>query len=334
MKRRRRHALVEVSSDEASSSSSSSDFAPTKLKPKRISIVLNKKQLASPQLQCARSFRPPQECTAELKICNSAVSKFSRKQRSGRPVIEIKINTQGMSRKQTEGAAHIRGGAPQPEVPLETSGCPASSASKPTSHATKQSLELSDSDDSLLLVPVSSKSNGLESNSALTDVSDSIKTDIHQSPEGVQIELSLTGEHSSASASPKHQIVSDVENNLLLTNNSEMILSLESTTDVQIQSNISDLPVLKNPNTILPDTIPATNDETIVIIPTSSLSKTPSQKGRHSPNQRSRKLSHSSPSTRSTGDTLGYSFCQICQKNITSYNAEKRRSHVNRWVTF
>ncbi|KAL5258557.1 hypothetical protein ACHWQZ_G009141 [Mnemiopsis leidyi] len=32
----------------------------------------------------------------------------------------------------------------------------------------------------------------------------------------------------------------------------------------------------------------------------------------------------------SQADSLGYSFCQICQKNISGYSTERRRSHVNK----
>ncbi|XP_063679927.1 uncharacterized protein LOC134815337 isoform X2 [Bolinopsis microptera] len=41
-------------------------------------------------------------------------------------------------------------------------------------------------------------------------------------------------------------------------------------------------------------------------------------------------LSRSRSSPRNTAESLGYSFCQICQKNISGYSADQRRSHVNK----
>ena len=45
-----------------------------------------------------------------------------------------------------------------------------------------------------------------------------------------------------------------------------------------------------------------------------------------------RRLNKRSKEITMTADSLGYSFCQICQKNITGYSPERRRSHVNKLV--
>ena len=45
-----------------------------------------------------------------------------------------------------------------------------------------------------------------------------------------------------------------------------------------------------------------------------------------------RGLNKRSKEVTTSTDSLGYSFCQICQKNITGYSPERRRSHVNKLV--
>ena len=502
--KRRRHALVEVSSDDESSSDD--DFAPTKLKSKRVSIVLNKKQRATPELKCQKKEGPKQsetelKCkrtgspkqpetelkiqrtegqkhpeTTELRISNSSVRTQSRKHRSNKPVIEIKIKTGEVN------------GKPNGEVASGEANVHHDNVTVPFSAAgpTKPVLELSDLDDSLLLAPATSNLSEPPSICCgVTDVSDIIQANVHESPNGVHIELSMNGspdKSSKLSESPSHyqdenepfhhSSLSSSSPILEYTENIDKSSKLTVTNGQKIKNNATESHVVHR--NISPDTFPATTavkpglsshkdapsktrpdlfanktqsaDSSSVAsknkksstITSSNSSKAPSKTNTSSTSNRlpcpltTRSASNKtaatsfviisptsnktaatssvitsptlnktaatlsvntsptsnktaatlsvitsptsnktaaalsvitsptsnktaatssvitsptsndsskkqlascsrSPSTRNSSDTLGYSFCQICQKNITSYSPEKRRTHVNRF---
>ena len=328
--KRRRHDIVELSSDD-----SFDDFVPTKLKSKRVSIVLNKDPVSLRNLKSRKNV--------SSKSCKNA----------------DQVSSSAHQTDKVEKAAHVqdkeRRGRGRPKKSDKSEKLrvkvkfPSSSPSRPSekdrvNRTAKLKPEFSDLDDSLLIETLKPGSSNIiaEQSSAREETSGSSETTRNsESPMSGKLDFTKLSSplHSSTlrtlNASP---ILPSVKSNCTLeqketiANESDHV-SLDCHGDKFVSLN-GDKGDHSNGDRVLI----SSGDR--VVDPNKNDTSHPANQASSSRDDvtsdlnYAEHLSRSRSSPRNTAESLGYSFCQICQKNISGYSADKRRSHVNKLVSF
>jgi hypothetical protein len=296
--KRRRHDIVELSSDD-----SSDDFVPAKLKSKRVSIVLNKDPvtLKTRKNGVSRSCKnaPQQPSSSKRSDQSESDQREERVDRKrGRPRKEDKL------RKEDKPRVRLTMKLPlSPEIKADRS------KNKSVDRTVKLKPDFSDLNDSLLIESLkpaptktvcSKSSDENEKLSSPTQVKYS-DSDRSEQPRVQANKLStptLLPSHTSPLSRGKEE-VSPCSNG-----SGALVLNVEKATS-RSRCNAETSGVSQERKT------------------SGSLVSLNDLKGIQERKQESKDLRSS---------TLGYSFCQICQKNISGYSAERRRSHVNKLV--
>ena len=326
--KRRRHDIVELSSDD-----SLDDFVPTKLKSKRVSIVLNK----DPVPLKPRKNGSSKSCKNSRQQSSSSKQTDQSKSDDG----EKKISrTRGRPRKDDKPRITIKLPLSSPEVKVRLAD--------PVDRTTKAKPDFSDLDDSLLIdtnkpdpTANQSRDNNGTSNSlqSIENLRSGKSTEQDQNDEDL-IKLSspihsstLLPDHTSPTLPPSTTPDSSKQENCSPHENTHLSRDSDGGEILDTNGSLNSRALEDNDNRTLPkhpddqnSGIRERNNSHLI-----GTSKDIDRDPHLSPNsnQDSKDLRIS---PRHNTETLGYSFCQICKKNITGYSAERRRSHVNKLV--